>query len=327
MCASILTLCGSVAAASPVANFTSNVTHGIAPLSVQFIDTSTGNVTSWSWNFGNGATSTQQNPTYTYIYAGKYNVIETVTVVGIFGFLTQLCFEKNITVLPNKKTVGTYNKTVAGPPVANFTSNVTHGTVPLKVQFIDTSTGNVTSWSWNFGNGATSTQQNPTYTYKSYGKYSVTETVYGSNTENSYVKIIAVLLPYKTVKIYANEIFGGSIHTLLQSKYITLLNNNPNLISISSNSTGKYTQGSNITINTIYSQLSTNRSSLNALLNNNVTALLNNIKSYILEFYKSALEFANYAISIYGNGQIVPSSVEIENVFNGVYQTLYHNIL
>ncbi len=59
MCASILTLCGSVAAASPVANFTSNVTHGIAPLSVQFIDTSTGNVTSWSWNFGNGATITQ----------------------------------------------------------------------------------------------------------------------------------------------------------------------------------------------------------------------------------------------------------------------------
>ncbi|MGB9201772.1 PKD domain-containing protein, partial [Methanobacterium sp.] len=72
MCASILTICGCSAAASPVASFTSNVTHGIAPLSVQFIDTSTGNVTSWSCNFGNGATSTQQNPTYTYIYAGKY---------------------------------------------------------------------------------------------------------------------------------------------------------------------------------------------------------------------------------------------------------------
>ena len=48
----ILTLCGSSAAASPVANFTSNVTNGTTPLSVQFNDSSTGNVSSWNWNFG-----------------------------------------------------------------------------------------------------------------------------------------------------------------------------------------------------------------------------------------------------------------------------------
>ncbi len=59
-------MCGSYAAAAPVASFTTNVTYGIAPLSVQFNDTSTGRILSWSWNFGNGVTSTLQNPTYTY---------------------------------------------------------------------------------------------------------------------------------------------------------------------------------------------------------------------------------------------------------------------
>ncbi len=175
---------------------------------------------------------------------------------------------------------------------------------------------------------SSSTQQNPTYTFRSYGKHTVTETVYGSNTESSYVKIITTLLPYKTPLITANEMTGGSIHTFVQSKYTKLLANNPNLLSISSNSTGKYTHGSNMTINTIYGQLSTNRSSLNALLNNNVTALLNNIKSYILEFYKSALEFANYAIGIYNDARIVPSSVlaiDPENIFHSFYQTLYNN--
>ena len=60
----VFALCGSSAAASPVANFTSNVTNGTAPLSVQFNDTSTGNVNSWNWEFGDGNISTLENPTH-----------------------------------------------------------------------------------------------------------------------------------------------------------------------------------------------------------------------------------------------------------------------
>ena len=70
----ILTLCGSASAAAPSANFTSNTTNGFAPLSVQFKDTSTGNPTSWSWDFGDGTTSTQQNPKHTYSTVGAYTV-------------------------------------------------------------------------------------------------------------------------------------------------------------------------------------------------------------------------------------------------------------
>ena len=79
-CALILTLCGSAAAASaPAANFTANTTNGYAPLTVQFNDTSTGNPTSWNWNFGDNTTSTLQNPTHTYNAVGAYTVTLNAT--------------------------------------------------------------------------------------------------------------------------------------------------------------------------------------------------------------------------------------------------------
>ena len=57
-----------------IASFTSNPTTGFAPLNVAFTDTSTGLPTSWLWDFGDGATSTEQNPTYIYSVAGTYTV-------------------------------------------------------------------------------------------------------------------------------------------------------------------------------------------------------------------------------------------------------------
>lgn len=64
---------------------------------------------------------------------------------------------------------------------ADFTSNTTSGPSPLVVNFQDTSTttasGGLTSWAWNFGDGATSTQQNPAHTYGTPGTYTVTLTV------------------------------------------------------------------------------------------------------------------------------------------------------
>jgi len=62
----------------PTANFTANVTSGIAPLAVRFTDTSTGDPTSWSWTFGDGATSTEQHLVHTYTVSGTYTVSLTV---------------------------------------------------------------------------------------------------------------------------------------------------------------------------------------------------------------------------------------------------------
>ncbi len=72
------------------------------------------------------------------------------------------------------------------PPVANFLGEPTSGTAPLAVTFTDLSTGNPTGWSWDFGDGGTSTAQNPSHTYNAAGTYTVTLTAtnaYGSDIE------------------------------------------------------------------------------------------------------------------------------------------------
>jgi len=66
----------------PVANFSGSPTTGPAPLTVQFTDLSTGQITSRAWNFGNGATSTTANPSTTYSQSGTYTVTLTVTGPG-----------------------------------------------------------------------------------------------------------------------------------------------------------------------------------------------------------------------------------------------------
>ena len=69
---------------APVANFSGSPTSGTEPLTVNFTDLSTGSITSWAWTFGDGGTSTAQNPSHTYTSAGTYTVALTVTGPGWF---------------------------------------------------------------------------------------------------------------------------------------------------------------------------------------------------------------------------------------------------
>ncbi|WP_141241694.1 PKD domain-containing protein, partial [Methanosarcina spelaei] len=153
------------------------VTSGKAPLNVKFTDTSTGTPAAWKWNFGDGTSSTQQNPVHKYSKAGTYTVILTV---------------KNA-VGSNTVTKTDYIK-VTAKPVAEFSATPTSGKAPLTVAFTDTSTGLPTKWKWNFGDGASSTIQNPKHKYSKAGKYTVTLTVTnakGSNTitKTDYIKV------------------------------------------------------------------------------------------------------------------------------------------
>lgn len=75
----------SPSAKSLEAKFSANITSGVAPLSVQFTDQSTGNPTSWKWNFGNGDSSLVQNPLYVYQSAGTFTVKLTISD-GTNGF-------------------------------------------------------------------------------------------------------------------------------------------------------------------------------------------------------------------------------------------------
>ncbi|MCA1572327.1 MAG: PKD domain-containing protein [Chloroflexi bacterium] len=155
----------------PTASFAGTPTSGAAPLAVVFTDTSTGNPTAWAWDFGDGSTSTQQHPTHTYTTAGTFTVSLTATNHGGSHTTTRTAY---IAVLPPLL------------PAASFTGTPTSGTAPLTVAFTDTSTGGVTTWAWDFGDGGTSTEQHPTHEYTSPGSYTVKLTVTsagGSDTE------------------------------------------------------------------------------------------------------------------------------------------------
>ncbi len=159
-----------VSSGVPVGNFTANKTSGNAPLTVKFTDTSTINPASWVWDFGDNSTSTDQNPVHTYAADGNYTV--NLTVANVYG----------------NNSIGKtgYITVSSGVPVANFTANITTGYPSLTVQFTDTSTINPTSWSWDFGDGTTSTEKNPLHIYSTYGTYTVSLTAangYGSNTQ------------------------------------------------------------------------------------------------------------------------------------------------
>jgi serine protease len=156
----------------PVAAFSGTPLSGNYPLTVTFTDASTNSPTSWSWTFGDGGTSTAQNPSHVYTAAGTYTVALTATNAYGSNTLTKTGY---VTVTaPN-----------TNPPVAAFSGTPLSGNAPLTVVFTDASTNTPTSWSWTFGDGGTSAVQNPSHVYTTAGTYTVALTAtnaYGSNT-------------------------------------------------------------------------------------------------------------------------------------------------
>jgi PKD repeat protein len=73
------TIVGGGCSPTPASDFSGSPTTGIAPLVVSFTDISTGGPTAWSWTFGDGGTSTAQNPSHTYTTPGTYDVALTIT--------------------------------------------------------------------------------------------------------------------------------------------------------------------------------------------------------------------------------------------------------
>ena len=161
------------AVTKPVANFTSSVTSGYAPLSVSFTDKSSGSPTAWKWTFGDGTNSTEQNPTHKYSKAGNYTVTLTASNSAGNNTMTKINYIKVKAVIK---------------PVAKFTSNVTSGRAPLTVAFTDKSTNYPTSWKWTFGDGTNSTVKNPTHRYLVQGNYTVRLIVANNAGSNSTAK-------------------------------------------------------------------------------------------------------------------------------------------
>ncbi len=167
-------------AAAPQANFTPNVNAGQSPLQVQFANQTTGTATSYLWNFGDGTTSTEANPRHTFTGVGTYNIILSATGPGGTTLIT--------------RQISVQNPTIPAP-VASFNASPTSGTFPLNVQFTNTSTGSITGYSWNFGDGQVSTQINPSHSYVLPGVYTVTLVTSGAGGNSSAQTVITVGTP------------------------------------------------------------------------------------------------------------------------------------
>jgi PKD repeat protein len=164
---------------APIANFSAFPKTGITPLKVLFTDKSTGIHNSWKWTFGDGHTSKDKNPVHIYSQEGKYNV--SLTVSNAAG--------NNTTTKSNYIVVNALKA-----PVAAFNAYPRSGYAPLKVLFIDKSTGIHNSWKWTFGDGHTSKDKSPVHRYSKAGNYTVSLTVSnaaGNNTTtmSDYIKV------------------------------------------------------------------------------------------------------------------------------------------
>ncbi|MEN6518314.1 MAG: PKD domain-containing protein [Methanospirillum sp.] len=149
------------------ADFSGAPTSGLPPLSVQFTDLSSGNPNNWTWDFGDGGTSNLKNPAHVYNATGAYSVTLTATNSYRTGTSTRVSYIH-----------------VLGPVTANFTGDPVSVPVTKPVQFTDFSTGGPTTWLWDFGDGQTSTLQNPSHAYSAIGTYAVNLTASHSFSSN-----------------------------------------------------------------------------------------------------------------------------------------------
>jgi uncharacterized repeat protein (TIGR03803 family) len=191
---------------SLVAGFTPSVTSGIAPLTVTFTNLSI-NATNYGWSFGDGnalntASSTNVTDTYTNLNGGTYQVI--LTAIGLGA--------------TNKVTNSIVVQSAAPALVAGFSGSPTAVFVTQPVVFTNTSTGNITNWAWNFGNGTLNTGAgtNVTDSYNSPGSNTVALIVSGlggasTNTQTNYIVVYATPMIGKPVLSGGtNFIFSGT---------------------------------------------------------------------------------------------------------------------
>ena len=172
----------------PIAGFSSTPSAGPAGLSVTFTDTSHGSpILHRTWNFSDGS-PWSLNPvdpvTHQFVSAGIYPVKLTVGNTFCRNSTPDAC---------------RYRIYVDAPPEADFSATPVYGFAPLAVHFTDTSCGAPESWVWDFGDGTTSTEQNPGHVYTQPGfSFSVSLTV--NNTQG-----------------------GGAANTKTQTDYIRTL--------------------------------------------------------------------------------------------------------
>jgi PKD repeat protein len=176
----------------PSTDFSVSDNKPFATVEVEFSDnTGNGPITDWLWDFGDGDTSTVQNPRHTYAQEGEYDVKLTATNENGDSTYTRL---KLMRV-----------KTLPPAPEAGFTYTVNE----LSVSFTDTSINSPDKWIWRLGeSGAVSAAQNPTWIYSAYGEYEVTLEVSHIGGKDTLVRTITVA----PASVSRNELSSVSVY-------------------------------------------------------------------------------------------------------------------
>jgi PKD repeat protein len=173
---------------SPTVSISANRTSAKAPLSVTFncsANDPDGTISKYYWSFNDGQTSNTQNPTHTFTTPGKTYTV-SLTVTDNNGDTAGDTI--SITTLANEL------------PTVSATANHYSGSSPLTVKFTGKASdpdGSITSYQWNFGDGSTSSEQNPSHTFTSIKTYTVTLTA----TDNTGGNAQATL----SIKVYQSS--------------------------------------------------------------------------------------------------------------------------
>jgi PKD repeat protein len=199
---------------APVAVASAIYTPGVAPLTVSFDGSASsdgdGSIVSYDWDFGDGASDGGVSTSNQYLAPGSYNA--TLTVTDNDG-------------LSDSDTVVITVQNQA--PVAVASVDTTDGVAPLPVNFDGSasydpdSSGSVISWSWDFGDGNSSSEANPSHTYQQAGDYTAVLTVTDDlgDTASASTAVISVAPPpfvdqYTNGEIYgAGTVSGGYANT------------------------------------------------------------------------------------------------------------------
>lgn len=189
----------------PVAAFTGDDLAGCAPHTVHFTNqaaTATGSITSYLWDFGAGGSSAP-DPTFTYTNNGNYNV--SLIVTNNWGCTSDAAIKTPY--------IQVYQKVNASFAIPAYYSCDT----PFTASFVNTSTGGGTiTYLWDFGDGQTSTDANPSHAYTNTGAYTVTLTAKnGANCTSTSVRANAVLAGKPTAAITAPDTVCSGAATML----------------------------------------------------------------------------------------------------------------
>ena len=200
---------------APSVNFFASPTSGFAPLTTVLSPSVTGNATEYFWDLGDGTTSTS-SLAFSHVYdeIGIYTVSLKVTGIGGSTTVTRNNYITASVLVP--------------PPTVDFTGTPLSGYIlppatSLSITFTSLTT-NASSYLWDFGDGTTSTSQNPTKTYSSVGIYDVTLTAIGvggtaSTTKSAYISVVPV--PKVTVSFNIDKSSGYASIDLFTFKNLT----------------------------------------------------------------------------------------------------------